>query len=55
MLLLAQTTTTTSGTDANPYEIAFVNIAIQIFDIIVSSFLVIMQQVLTGFFSFILP
>jgi hypothetical protein len=56
MLLLAQTTTTTTnGEDANTYQIAFVNLAVQVFDIVLSTLLLMMQAVLTGFFSFILP
>jgi hypothetical protein len=59
MFLLAQTTTTgttgTEGTEANTYQIAFVNLAVQVFDIVLSTLLLIMQSVLTGFFSFLLP
>jgi hypothetical protein len=50
--MLAQTTT---GTEANTYQLAFVNIAIEVLNIVLSTLVFVMEQVLTGFFSFILP
>ncbi|HVP13591.1 MAG TPA: hypothetical protein VMV94_20620 [Phycisphaerae bacterium] len=57
MFLLAQTTTGTTGTltPAEVYKTDFANIAIQILNIVFSTLFLLMQQVLTGFFSFILP
>jgi hypothetical protein len=55
MFLLAQTTSTTATTPAEIYKTDFVAIAVDILNIVLSSFLLMMQYVLTGFFSFFLP
>lgn len=45
----AQTSSTTG--DENTYQLAFIDIGFQIFDIVLNFLLLLMQQVLTGFFG----
>jgi len=47
---------TTSGTgEENTYQLAFLDLAFQIFDIFVNALVLIFQQFMTGFFGLFIP
>jgi hypothetical protein len=57
-LVLAQTTTTTTTTgtdDQNTYQLAFIEVGFQIFDIFLNFLVYLMQMFMTGFFGLFIP